>query len=829
MSLKKLASGVALTTLTSLAATGALAQSTGSTTVQEIVVSVNRAKDVGGVVTQQEAPKTREIISQAYISTQAAGANALSDLNLVPGVNFTNDDPYGMSGGGGHFSIRGIKGANIGEMVDGVPLNDAGNYAIYAGELVDPEVIANVNVITGSTDVDAPSSSSLGGLVNINTLTPTNKFGGFVSGSAGSFNYWRFAGLVNTGEIGPWGTKAWIEGSDQQNDKYTGVGKDKKWQINGKIYQDLHHEGDFIAVAGFYDRQLADFYDGVNFASSGATTGSTYHPPTATGNFHGLLSTPWNTDYSPIYTPPSATASNSSFQGVEENPTWTGNLRGESRFTLLPNLKLTVDPSYQWVLANGEGTQTIKGTDPRLVGVGLTTNKSNIPACYNAAGVITGLNLDGGGCTDTVRFLSPSNTQTQRYTLNASLIWDIVPGQLLQFAYAYDHAYVRQTGEYGALGPNGYPLNEFGGLQGYGQPILAADGSVLEKRNRLTIATLNQVSLEYIGKFIDDHLRLDLGVRDPMLNRNLTQYCYTQPATNVYCTNFASVASTAGYNVPPFHLTANYSKALPNLGATWNFDSHHSVFFDYTEALNAPVNDDLYAIANVATGTTTTTPGAIPVQPETSSTIELGYRYQASKLKATVDVYRLEDNNHIVSAFNQITNDSVDTNVGAIEFYGFEGLVGWTPIDHLNLIGSVAYEHSEVKNNIPYSATYVIPTAGKQFYDTPPWTAAVRATYDWKIVTVGAQVKYVDARYVTAVNDLQVPSYETVDLDARIKLDFIRPGTFLQLNVINLFDTRYIGSINYANTNNNTSPAYTYSYAYQGAPRTVQGTLRLAF
>ena len=49
-----------------------------------------------------------------------------------------------------------IKGANIAEMVDGVPLNDAGNYAIYAGELVDPEVISNVNVITGSTDVDSP-------------------------------------------------------------------------------------------------------------------------------------------------------------------------------------------------------------------------------------------------------------------------------------------------------------------------------------------------------------------------------------------------------------------------------------------------------------------------------------------------------------------------------------------------------------------------------------------------------------------------------------------------------------------------------------------------
>src|ERR1700761_2960113 len=198
-----------------LTAGQAFGQATGTLTVEQVEVSASQDNSFEGVVSQQESPKTREIITQQYISQQPTGANALSDLNLVPGVNFTNDDPYGMSGSGGHLSIRGIKGANIAEMVDGVPLNDAGNYAIYAGELVDPEVISNVNVITGSTDVDSPTSSSLGGSVNINTLTPTDTMGGFLTASGGSFNYWRVAGLVNTGEIGPWGTKMWVEASQQ--------------------------------------------------------------------------------------------------------------------------------------------------------------------------------------------------------------------------------------------------------------------------------------------------------------------------------------------------------------------------------------------------------------------------------------------------------------------------------------------------------------------------------------------------------------------------------------------------------------------------------------
>ena len=40
------------------------------------------------------------------------------------------------------------------------------------------------------------------------------------------------------------------------------------------------------------------------------------------------------------------------------NPSNTGNIRGASRFTLADGLVLTVDPSYQYVKANGGGTVT---------------------------------------------------------------------------------------------------------------------------------------------------------------------------------------------------------------------------------------------------------------------------------------------------------------------------------------------------------------------------------------------------------------------------------------------------------------------------------------
>jgi iron complex outermembrane receptor protein len=729
-----------------------------------------------------------------------------------------------------------------------MPLNDAGNYAVYAGERLDPEFLSNVNVITGSSEVDAPSASSLGGTINYNSINPAHTFGGLADASAGSFGEQRYAALINTGDVGPIGTRGVVEGSYTQDNKFTtGFGRDYKWQVNGKVYQDLHHDGDFVSVAAFYDRQLLSNYDGVDFASTGAAPGAAQtYPVTTTGyNLHGLLNTPWNTDYNRYYAQPGTAATNQYFQGLQLNPTYTGNIRGALLYTLAPNLKLAVDPSYQWVLATG-GTYShtssyppavITGQDPRLVGSGPTANNSNYAACLGPTGQVTGLDLDGatgaGGapvCSDNVRTVNPSITQTQRYTVNTDLIWTPAPGQLVQVSYSYDHAYIRQTGDFGTVQANGWPTSVFGGLAGWGTPILTAAGQPLESRNRLTLASLNQISGEYIGKFFDDHLRLDLGVRDPFLSRDLNQYCYTSPPQNVYCNASAAVAAKAGYAVAPFTISKSYSKPLPTVGATWNFDPVHSVFIDYTEALNAPVNDDLYSIGLLGSGgTSITTPGTDNVQPETSRTIEGGYRYQASRLKFTVDGYYIEDNNHIVSTYNLETGDNVDTNVGAIHFYGFEGQVGWVPIDHLTLVGTISYEHSQVINNIPYSATYTIPVAGKQFYDTPPWMIGGSATYDWRDFSFSGQFKYVDARYATALNDLTIPSYVTVDASVRWNLNWLRAGTSLQFNVNNLFDERYIGSINYATTNNSALPGFSQSFADQGAPRTFQGTLRTTF
>ncbi len=840
-----------------LAYSAAMAQSTGSQTVEEVVVVGKKQITLGGALTAVETPKAKSIITQEYIATQPTGQNVIQDLNLVPGVSYTNDDPFGMSGGGGHLRIRGIDGSRISLLVDGVPLNDTGNYAIYPGELLDPEIISQTNVNIGSTDVDSPTASAVGGLININSLTPTDTFGGFIDGSYGSYTYRRIAGLVNTGTFGPWGTKAWVEGSDQQYDKYKGFGQFTKWQLNGKIYQPLWHEGDFIAVAGFYDIQRQPNIYGLNQPTLSKTTGAvvpgdawnldylgTYYSAGATPGVAGSDSSPVIAGAVGGVTVPGSAIGNLGgyYFGNQVNPTDTWNIRAESKFTILPNLHLTIDPAFQSVLADG-GTQasTISESDPRLIG-----NATTFATCKTGT-VTKGVDLNGDGdCMDTVRVFQPSLTHTERITVNASAIWDITADHLIRVAYAYDHGHHRQIGEFGFLNADGTPQSVFGGFSG--NPVLAADGSALRRRDRLSIAVLNQFSGEYVGHFFDQKLRVDLGVRNPHFDRDLNQFCYTSGVngSGVYCDSAVppNSGSTAQYNptaatspgVAPFKAQVHYSKVLPNVGLSWRFDAANMVYFSYSQQFSAPRTDDLYTVKSVAGSVSLDT-----VTPETSTTYEGGYRYQTGHILGSVAVWDSEFHNRIVSTYDPVTGISDDRNVGNVQLYGVDAQFGARPIEHMTALATFSYVHSKLEQDLIYSAAGVTdptqrePLAGKQLVETPQITFGGRITYNLGDLALGFQGKYTGSRFTTDVNDQKVPGYTVFDLDVRYKLDsftkstFVK-GSYIQLNVTNLFNKKYFGSLGTTATYDQRLPyAAGTPYAYQGGPRTIAVSLKAAF
>ena len=199
----------------SLAFAGAAsAQSTGTeaTELDQVVVTGQRGpRSIDGAIVAETVAKSRASITEEYLSTQAPGQTILNSINLLPGVNFTNNDAFGSSGG--DLTIRGFDSARISLTQDGVPLNDTGNYAIYSNQQLDPELISRATVNLGTTDVDSPTASATGGTVNYSTRRPEQEFGVILQPSVGETGSRRFFGLVDTGAFGPWGTTAWFSAS----------------------------------------------------------------------------------------------------------------------------------------------------------------------------------------------------------------------------------------------------------------------------------------------------------------------------------------------------------------------------------------------------------------------------------------------------------------------------------------------------------------------------------------------------------------------------------------------------------------------------------------
>jgi iron complex outermembrane recepter protein len=828
-----------------LMAGGASAQSTGTeaTELTEVVVSGTRGpRTTDGTIVAETVGKTRSTVTQEFISTQTAGQTILQTLNLTPGLNFTNNDPYGSSGG--NIRLRGFDGNRVSLTFDGIPLNDTGNYASYTNQQLDPELIERASVNTGTTDVDSPTASATGGTVNYVSRRPAADMGGWLQGSIGSNSFYRIMGLVDTGEIGPWGTSAWFAASYQEYDKFKGSGNLEKTQYNFRIYQPMGDNGDFIALSGHYnENRNFSFYS----PSLEQTSAAGVVTPTE------VVSNPlgWNLDYSNTYVAPTfrngvgdydtnTSGTNAgAYYGLRINPSDTGNVRLNSKWTLAEGLTFTFDPSVQYTQANGGGQQAVL-SESQAAASGATDLSWLALAGSSGTG---GIDLNGDGdLLDRVRVMTPSNTNTIRYGINSSLIWNLNDDHQLRAAYTLDYGRHRQTGAYGAVDfsdpSNPRFADEFGGLDDKSNRIINANGYYLRARDRLSYATLNQIAVEYRGDFMNDALRLNIGVRAPFFERELNQFCYSQnSSSNVLCTTEVPSAPLANGNVTfagrgttqyiaPYQRELKYDDILPNLGATYRFGDQ-MFYASYAEGISAPRTDSLYAVTRLADGSL----GNPDVQPETTRTVDFGYRYQTPTLIASAAVWRTDYSDRIVSSFDQDLGFNVDRNVGDVESYGFDGSLGWEPTDRLSIFASVSLLESELQSDVRVSSTLIAPTKGKEIVETPSHTLGLRVAYDFNdVFSAAIQGKHVSDRWVTDVNDQRVDAYTVVDLDARV--DFAPmglDGTYLQINVINLFDERYFGSLGSTTSSTVGTAGFSRPFANIAAPRTLMASLRYSF
>jgi iron complex outermembrane receptor protein len=800
--------------------TAAFAQSTGSAETDNVEVVVTGAREAGvGGIDVPETSKNKQVLNQSFISRQVPGQTINEIINQLPGVSFQNNDPFGSAGG--TLTIRGFDASRISQTFDGIPLNDTGNYAIYSNQQLDPELIAQVNVNLGSTDPDSPTASASGSTVNYGTLVPTDQFGARLVGSVGDYHYFRVFGIVNTGVFTPFGTKAWFAASNSTNDVvFNNFGKIDKQQYNAKIYQPIGSGRDFIAITGNYNQNRNNFFgsaplrdDNNVFTQNvlpGTPTPANPNPTLLVGatRFAGVNSTnrfPRSRDELP-YTvarcqidvaqagvadvlanasQPGATnngqACGSTFD-ERYNPSNTGNVHINSRFSLGDKLTLFVDPSYQYTKANGGGTVTSREQGfTRTTGIPITTPQYG----FLANNYYFGRDLNGDGdLLDQVITLAPSQTQTHRYGVIASLRFDFAEGQSIRAGYTLDYGRHRQTGELGLLQANGVPFDVFP----VNDPLAATNGGVVQKRNRLSKAILNQGFAQYIGNFFEDKLRVEASLTGKWFKRDLTNYCFVTSAAgfvdcvatpdgdagyataNPYVVGGTAAAPTITGYAPPQNRVYKYDRLLPAGGLTYTIGDALTVFANYQKGIQVPGTDNLYQAFFYPQNT-----GPANPTPEITHNFDTGIRYSSGRIQASVGPWYTRFVNRLGSAYDLDTQQTIYRNLGRVDKYGVDASLAYRPINELLLYVYGSYLKSEIKTDVEIGrcpttltaanttanctvagAPILAQTAGKRESGAPVYTFGGRIQATLGPLELGAQAKRTGRRYI---NDQNLSSF----------------------------------------------------------------------
>jgi len=814
-------------------AQNAFAQSSGTEAIEEVVVTGVKTRAIG-MVGEQTAPKSRVSINSDYLATQTPGQSVFQSINQIPGVNFTNTDAFGTSGG--NLRIRGFDGSRVSVTFDGVPLNDSGNYALFTNQMLDPELVERVDVNLGTTDVDSPTASATGGTVAYKTKRPTDDFSGEAVLSGGEEGYKRGLLRVDTGQWGESGITSWFAASYQKYDKFKGPGDLEKRQFNAEFRKDFEN-GDFVTLGMHYNRNRNDFYrtaSNASFVAYGRDYDNidtcTRDAPTTNvidndGFTPNTTTTPNPPPPAPLHTDnPLYPGSCTNYFGLRINPSDTGNIRMQSLWHITDNVIFTFDPSWQYTLANGGGSSTIvesfgQTADVRAVG----------------SAPVTGFDLDGDGdILDTVRFYSPNTTNTKRWGATTSLIWDLNEANRVRLAYTWDRARHRQTGMWGTMTDEGNPTNVFAGRNG--ERVLAADGDIIRGRDRFSIAELNQFALEWRGSYAEDKFIATIGLRAADFKRELNQYCYTpdggtgssgtiNAGGGTLCTSRSPNATLANGNVTfvtpamgapvqfirPYSDTVKFDDILPNVGLSFRPWDAHMFYVSYAEGLSAPRTDNLYSVRRQPDGTV----GRPTPESETTKAYDFGWRFTGSSTIASAALWKIDYTNRIVSSFDPEVGFSVDRNVGDVDMWGAEAQLAQQFGDNFSVSTSVSYAKTELQDNLPFGPTpganpvqQFLPLKGNELVETPQWQFALRA--DWTIIEdlhVGLQGKWVDERFSTDLNDETTPAYTVVDLDASYRFHMgDHQSLQLQLNVTNLLDEEYYGTISSGVGGSGTAP-----------------------
>lgn len=723
----------------------------------------------------------------ANLDVLPPGSSVQKALNFLPGVMAQSIDALGTNEQSLSLQVRGFNTTHLGYALDGIPLGD-GAYNNYNGLTISraliSENLARADLATGIAGLGIPSTSNLGGALTYFSSDPKQEAAVAGSATYGSENSMRVFGRFDTGEHN--GFSAYVSGHYVEQDLFVNQGADKQstgLHFNGK----LKYAFDGGAITAFASvsrtNQADDAYISKEMLGRLGWDWAGYSPNWAA--YLGVAACTVTT------TPVACAAAPAPVKNSDVTYTNGQILRNDDLYYLTGDFDVTKTINLRAQVYHhkdkGAGNNFITG----LSNQGTASTADDLPVQIRD----TRYTIDRTGALASVRWTLGFNKLEAGFWLEENTssavryIWTNVKGpfSLAQF------------------------LN--------GQPDTAQWAQETKWKMR-------QFYVQDTVSLLDDALRIEFGFKGTYSRSDATAI-----------PGIAKTAPPASSQFATGSLVAE-DYFLPQVGAHWQIAPEHEVFASYSE--NMAMYQGGFKLGPQSVSQAIWDAQGATLRPETSKSVEGGYRFVSSKLQISLSAYWVKFDNRLLQynpcPTNQQQNPGCGNsfhNAGSVTSKGIELGVLWKPLPWLSWYNSASYNESVYDQNLDWctGATCVVKaTAGKQQVDTPREMFASVFSVKQGGFFASLQGKYTGRRYYTYTNDQSFDPYTTLDVGFGYDFGNVGPmkGAKLSFNVTNLTDNRYASNFDSSVFAPDDAPGSIVVF-HSSAPRQVFGTLSFAF
>lgn len=718
----------------------------------DILVTANSTRSV----TQLAGPEIQKIMP---------GVAPLRAIQTLPGVTFTNADPWGNNEQNTQLFIHGFNGQQLGYTFDDLPLGDQsyGNYnGLSPQRAIISENIGRVTLATGAADLGTASTSNLGGAIDTFSSDPASTFGVRVNQTVGSYETSRTYVRLDTGDMGG-GNSLYVSGARQHARAWDFDGDQGGYQANAKF---VHDDATGKLTLWFsYSDKAEPNEDAIIRGPGAAFAYQPFTRPFLYPDFQAALAY-----LTPAGAPPAAEGQNyRNYYSAAQRTDYLAYAKYEWR------ISDRISWSNQGYYHNDDGVGIVAG--PITV--------ASLPTVFALYLPGQDLRLTTGNSGYATRTTEYSNS---RYGFLSTLNAEIGTHQIELGAW-YEHNTAEQYRRWYALDVN-HPTTPY---QRPTNPLFTQFGLG---------SSYDVVQLHLQDQWqIVPSLTLQAGFKSSLQYAN--GRALIQPI----------LGSLPGVTEYPSGQINTENWFLPQIGARWDVTSSEQLFFNIQKNLRQPTTTGGLSLWLL---------GSQPifdalrdvVKPETAWTYEVGIRTRRALnwgpltgIEGQINYYHVDFSDRLLAVNAAPTGSivggaSIIQNVGDVKTDGFDAALTLRFGQTFSLYNALSYNKSVYQGDYQ-SGTTIIPTSGRNVPGSPAWLNKTVATLNVAGFDLQAIGDYVGKRYVTYTNDQSVPSYFL--LGARLAFEVpLSSGSFVKsanisLNVTNITQNRGAASVSVSN------------------------------